>query len=197
MIDEDKKEESRKLKDEVEDEIDKKIKTYDTSRSRQYRKFIFNHRKILLILLWGVTGFGTAVALPSISQWLTDAGITTEPKTVQFVLSNTNNWTDHKVVSINNPANISLLAKQHNFDSHVYNLPNVIHVELSPKDSPKTMTIEINGSGLAKQYDWTYNGQIELYRNNGTFVDKVDVDIKILTKKEPGKHVEPVADIKT
>jgi hypothetical protein len=144
-----------------------------------------------------VTGLGTAAAIPSISQWLTNVGITVEPKSVQFLLNNTNNWTDHKVVYINNPNNISLLAKQHNFDPRIFSIPDAIHVGLSPKDNPKTMTVEINGSRLSKQRDWTYNGQVELYRNNNTFVDKVDVDIKILTKREHEKLIKPVTDIKT
>jgi hypothetical protein len=170
--------------DKQQKEIDEEIAEQRKSRTHQYRQFIFLHRKILLILLWGVTGIGTAAVVPSISQWLTDVGITLEPKTVQFVLNNTNKWTDSKMVSINNPNNISLLAKLHNFDPRMFSIPNAIHTSFLPtKDTPYRMKIDINGTGLPKQRDWTYNGQVELYRNNNTFVDKVDVDIKILTNR--------------
>jgi hypothetical protein len=100
---------------------------------------------------------------------------------VQFVLNDTNDLVDHKVVLIKNPSRVTLIASLP--DS---NFSKLVDFQLSPKKAPEEITINAYGSRLTDLHKNSYGGQIQLYainetgpNNSSRLVGKLKVGIKI------------------
>lgn len=93
---------------------------------------------------------------------LPHAPISLEKSDVQFLLNKTNNWVDEKVVGITNHDNVKLSYSIAEFTPHL-DLTRVVSVVMYPKNDPKVMIIDVNGSQLVNLPKTGYHGQILVY----------------------------------
>jgi hypothetical protein len=94
---------------------------------------------------------------------LPHARISLEKSDVQFLLNKTNNWVDEKVVGKTNHDNVKLSYSIAEFTPPLLDLTRVVSVVMYPKNDPKMMIIDVNGSQLVNLPKRGYHGQILVY----------------------------------
>jgi hypothetical protein len=88
-------------------------------------------RYVYLVALFAGNIIFIIIIVPYIMQLFTYAAISLNNTRILFVLNNSNDWSDQKLVLISNPNNINLTARLQNFTP---GLAGVLSIELWPKN---------------------------------------------------------------